>query len=201
MVSGPRTHPCRSPTRGDSHGQPWGPTTRPRKSSRWRESCPAPIGMKATAPPRHGPPALTQRPGPFLTRLSPPAFSLLPPLEALRPAPTLRSHPKDGGHRCPHFHLTLPASLLLLCRPHSVGGHSSLRSGRGLAPRLPRPSTVNLGPGPTEGSRGTPSSARPAYPHCPGTLAHLRGGAPRLLIWLWAWATSCPAFCRYMDGK
>ena len=130
-------------------------------------SCPAPIGMKATAPPRHGPPALTQRPGPFLTRLSPPAFSLLPPLEALRPAPTLRSHPKDGGHRCPHFHLTLPASLLLLCRPHSVGGHSSLRSGRGLAPRLPRPSTVNLGPGPTEGSRGTPSSAPPSLPPLP----------------------------------
>lgn len=113
LVSGPRTHPCRSPTRGDSHGQPWGPTTRPRKSSRWRESCPAPIGMKATAPPRHGPPALTQRPGPFLTRLSPPTFSLLPPLEALQPAPTLRSRPKDGGHRCPYFHLT----PLLPCCP------------------------------------------------------------------------------------
>ena len=60
-----------------------------------------------------------------------------------------------------------PASLLLLCRPHSVGGHSSLRSGRGLAPRLPRPSTVNLGPGPTEGSRGTPSSAPPSLPPLP----------------------------------
>lgn len=42
----------------------------------------------------------------------------------------------------------------------------------------------------------------PPQPHpVLGTLAHLRGGAPRLLIWRWAWVTSCPDFCRYMDGK
>lgn len=60
-----------------------------------------------------------------------------------------------------------PASLLPLCRPHSVGGHSSLRSGRGLVPRLSRPNTVSLGPGPQREAVVHPPQPRPASPHCP----------------------------------
>lgn len=108
-VSAPRTHPCRSPTRGD---QPTlGSKDQAEEEQSVEESCPAPIGMKATAPPRHGPPALTQ--SLFFTQLSRPAFSLPPLLEALRLPQPSGAIPWTVGTVLPTSSHN-PASLLLL---------------------------------------------------------------------------------------
>lgn len=112
------------------------------------------------------------------------------------PQPT-RTILKDSGHQRRHL------TPLLSCHPGASatgrgwGGcpDSRPREGAALLARLGAPT---LSPQ----HQFCQSMTHPGNPwYTPVPRTHLRGGAPRLLIWRWAWAMSPPAFCRYMDGK
>lgn len=148
-------------------------------------------------------PAVPRSPGPFPT-----------PLASLQAAPSWKPSGLPYGPS-PRTQIIGAFSTLHSCfppprcQPHgarSEEGHVRALDpvrvlppspGSELLPCLPCPNPANSGP--AEGTQLHPPQPRPVPQ--PQGLAHLRGGAPRLLIWLWAWVMSCPAFCRYIDGK
>lgn len=91
-----------------------------------------------------------------------------------------------------------PASLLPLCRPHSVGGHPAFGPERAGTPSS-RPNTVSLGPGPQREAGYTLSPAQPTPlplgPCSPGWAA------PPALDLALGLGCVLPCLCRYMDGK
>lgn len=144
-------------------------------------------------------PALTQSPGPFPT-----------PLTSLQPTPS------------PGKPSELPQPSRAIPRTLGIGAATSVSHLCFPTAPVPAPE-CGRGPPSSEGAaypaRLSAPAPSPLPQHClsrawtdrrkpwytllspaPGALAHLRGGAP-LLIRLWAWSVSCPACCRYMDGK